>query len=458
MKANKFFPLILILLVLMTAALFSCGDDDDDDNDDSASDDDDSGTDDDDDDNDDDTGPPPAILQDDNQQLLDEVTQTERSYGNDVTLLVDGVVSAPVRFDMIDSATDHINLQALDIAQDETGWETAQRIVDRLDQGVEVNVILDWLSQSIFQDGNGPIDLMIDAGANVILYFPLGWDWDVFINKRIHEKILVVDGVEAIVGGLNVGDHYYHGGASPDGWRDTDVHVTGPAVADLQARFISNWIEFSTVEDPEFELVDQDRYFPDLSQTGDTTTRYVPHTPRRDELYVAQMYKEVIGMAEDFIYIENPYFCPVRPHIDALKQAAQRGVDVRILTNSKQTNDLGEPMWYASLYYFQEFLDAGVSLYVWRGDEFSMIHSKTAAIDGVWATVGSYNFDYRSAVSNSENTFNVHGDAFGLQVAEQLEDDMSSTYADPITQQFMDDLTDEDHRKMEMYHKMEFLL
>ena len=409
-------------------------------------------------DDDDDAADPDGILSEENQEFMDEATDTKRSFGNEVQLLVDGLESVPVRTALLESAVEHINMCALDIAEDDSGWDVAQLLVDKVNEGVEVNVILDWMSQILFQGTTGPIDQMADGGVNVVGYYPPAWEWDVFINKRIHEKLIIVDGKEAIMGGLNVGDHYYHGGISDDGWRDTDVYLKGPAVSDLQERFIDNWIEFNTEVNPYFELENEEKYFPELSEAGNLTTRYVTHTPRHGEFNVNHMYLYAIQMAKEFIYIENPYFCTPDDRRNLLAEAAQNGVDVRVLTNSKETNDLGEPMWYASLYYFQEMLDAGIRIFVMNGQHYEMIHSKTAVIDGIWSTVGSFNMDFRSAYTNSENTINIHGEKFGKQVKELLERDMSDTYSYEITQEFMDNLTEQDLRKMNLYHLLEGFL
>ena len=409
-------------------------------------------------DDDDDSTTQDGILSEENQAFMDDATDTERSFGNEVVLLVDGLESVPVRTALLESAKEHINMCALDIAEDDSGWTTAQLLVDKVNEGVEVNLILDWMSQILFQETTGLIDQMIDGGVNVMMYYPPAWDWDVFINKRIHEKLLIVDGKEAIMGGLNVGDHYYHGGISDDGWRDTDVFLKGPVVSNLQKRFIDNWVEFNTEVNPLFELEDEEKYFPALDEAGEFTTRYVTHTPRLGKFNINHMYRYAFQMAQEYIFIENPYFCMPDDNRFLLMEAAESGVDVRVLTNSKETNDLGEPMWYASLYYFQEMLDAGIRIFVMNSEHYEMIHSKTAVIDGAWSTIGSFNMDFRSAYTNSENTINIHGETFGQQVKEVLERDMSETYSYEIKQEYMDNLTEGDLRKMRMYHLLEGFL
>jgi len=162
---------------------------------------------------------------------------------------------------------------------------------------------------------------------------------------------------------------------------------------------------------------------------------------------------------EYYIYLVSLYFCLHETLRDNLKQAAQNGIDVRVLTNGEDNIDLGAMMWFASLYYFQELLDANVRLFLWEGGgEFKMFHSKIGVIDDVWSTIGSYNLDFRSAFSNSECAINVHGEAFGSMFKDVILEDMSQKYSMEVTQEFMDNLTQEDHDSMEFWHQFEGLM
>ncbi len=464
MKINRLALIGLLVLVSLFLLISCVGNDDDDsqereENDDDDNDDDDDvqdDDDDDDDDNDDYTGP--AILNQENQDHIDEVTHSKRSWLNSVELLVDGVESYPLRNQLIQGATKHINLQYLVFESNDTGYATAQLLADKAAQGVEVNVILDWVSQMFQSDGMGPIDVMKNGGVNVVLYDPIWWDWERVINKRVHVKVLIVDGKEAIVGGLNVGDSYFLGGQEPQAWRDTDVYVTGTAVAHVQMHFLSNWDEFNKVIFPGF-TDNYTRFHPKLDNPGETTVRYLSHTPRHGKFWIYNMYNAVVPMAEEYIYLESPYFCLHETLLENLKEAAQNGIDVRILTNGQDNIDMGEMMWFASLYYFQELMDAGIRLFLFEGGgEYEMLHSKIGVIDGVWSTIGSYNLDFRSAFSNSECVLNVHGEEFGLAMEELLLKDMSAAYSMEVDQDFMDALTQEDLDAMEFWHNFEGLM
>jgi len=206
MKLNVHALLIGLLILLAMLIFVSCGDDDDDESRGALEDDDDTGYDDDDDDDDDsgdddssdDDDAVTGILSEGNQAHIDELTHSKRSNYNSVELLLNGVQSYPLRNKMINGATEHINLQYLVFESNETGYDTAELLAQKASEGVEVNVILDWVSQMFQSDGMGPIDVMTGAGVNVILYDPIWWEWDEFINKRIHVKVLIVDGKEAM--------------------------------------------------------------------------------------------------------------------------------------------------------------------------------------------------------------------------------------------------------------------
>lgn len=260
---------------------------------------------------------------------------------------------------------------------------------------------------------------MRDAGVEIIPYNPvvewatLRWKVGINANQRLHEKLLIVDGAEVVMGGRNVGADYLLDGK----WRDTDVYLAGPGVADVQRLFLGIWDELSAWERlagcPQqashgfycpaetAPLVDDARFYPALEALGTARTRPVYSNPRAQKTphgYLTLL--NLVRAARRSIAITNSYFVPPRRLRKHLKAAAARGVKVTVLTNSKQSTDAWW-MYYASLNYDEELIKAGIEIRQYRGTE--TLHAKTALIDDTVAVIGSYSLDPRSAASNSES-------------------------------------------------------
>ena len=185
------------------------------------------------------------------------------------------------------------------------------------------------------------------------------------------------------------------------------------------------------------------------------SARFVHHTPRLQDFSIYFLYLDVIDMAVDHIYIESPYFIPTPELRIALMNAADRGVDVQVITNSEESNDLGGPLYFASLYYFEDFIQHGIKVYLWQGPT---IHSKVATIDGNWSTVGSFNLEFRSCFSNSESNMTIHGGAFAAEMEEMFFDDMERGAVIEVDEDFMEALSARDRRRMELFHIFEYFL
>ncbi|HVU32826.1 MAG TPA: phospholipase D-like domain-containing protein, partial [Opitutaceae bacterium] len=249
------------------------------------------------------------------------------------------------------------------------------------------------------------------------------------INHRDHRKLLVVDGRTAFLGGINIDDVYSSGSSSSgggssggfssggsgsssggkdkerrSGWRDTDIEIDGPVVADFQRLFLQTW---QKQNGPPLPPVN---YFPVVPPAGNAIVRAIGSTP--DDPYNA-MYLTFIAAitnAQKQIYITNAYFVPDPQLVSALLAAAHRGVDVRIILPS--TTD-SRSAAYAARSYYAELLQGGIRIYERR---WALLHAKTAVIDGVWSCVGSSNLDWRSAVDNDEINAVILGRGFARQM------------------------------------------
>ena len=347
--------------------------------------------------------------------------------GNKVTLLYDGPQTMTAMMTAISAAKDHINLETYIFDQDEIGIRFADLLIARHRAGVKVNVIYD--SVGTIGTPQAFFDKMRDAGIQLLAFNPvnplkLKGMWEP--NNRDHRKILVVDGVVAFMGGVNISDTYSSGSlfrskARRDtkvGWRDTHIKIEGPAVAALQWLFLNNWASQKSPDLPD------SNFFPPLKEVGDKLVRVLASEPGGDyDIYKA--YVLAIQEAKKTIHITSAYFVPDVQILRALSAAAQRGVKVKIILPGVTDSGL---LFHAARSFYSEMLASGIKIYEMQ---IAVLHAKTAVIDKVWATIGSTNIDTRSFLHNHEINVVVFGEEFGNAMenafAEDLRDSVEIT-------------------------------
>lgn len=330
--------------------------------------------------------------------LEESATGSPLIAGNKVTLLYDGPQTMAAMIAAISAAKDHINLETYIFDQDELGIRFADLLIARQRAGVQVNVIYDSIGtigtpQAFF-------DKMRDAGIRLLAFNPVNplkliGPWEP--NNRDHRKILVVDGVVAFTGGVNISSTYansslFRSKAWRDakvGWRDTHIKIEGPAVAALQWAFLDNWTAQNSPDLPD------SNFFPPLKEAGDKLVRVLASEPGGDhEIYKA--YVLAIQEATKTVHITSAYFVPDAQILQALSDAAHRGVEVKIILPGVTDSGL---LFHAAKSFYSEMLASGIKIYQLQ---IAVLHAKTAVIDNVWATVGSTNIDTRSFLHNNE--------------------------------------------------------
>lgn len=346
--------------------------------------------------------------------------------GNRVTLLIDGPNTYKAMLTAIRGARDHINMETYIIEDDDAGRQFAEALTERQRAGVQVNLIHD--SVGTLGTPRAFFDRMREQGIRVLEYNPVnplraraGWN----VNGRDHRKLLVVDGQSAFLGGINISS-VYSGGSSfskspkpqkggPLPWRDTDLQIEGPVVAEFQKLFIETWTRQKGDPLPERN------YYPLLTRAGDEVVRAVGSAPEEPYSVIYATLVSAINSAETEILLTNAYFVPDPQLVASLKAAVARGVEVKLLLPSQTDSWL---VLQAGRSFYTELLEAGVQIYQRRG---ALLHSKTALIDGVWATVGSTNLDWRSFLHNQEINAVVLGPGFGQQLHALFEKDLAAS-------------------------------
>lgn len=334
--------------------------------------------------------------------------------GNQITLLRNGAEYFPALEAAIHAAQHEIHLQAYIYEVDDIGKRIGSALMRAAKRGVAVHVLLDG-----FGSQNFPDDYLLTlntAGVEVLFFRPKISPWTLKRNRlrRLHQKVAVMDGLLAFVGGINIIDdmNTQHGLSAPR--LDYAVQVSGRMVADIHTRISRLWRHTAWLY---------------LRSSG---VKHLSVTPKpvgmmrgafvvRDNVLhrrdIERAYLQAIQHAKKEITIANAYFLPGKRFRQALVDAAKRGVKVTLLLQGQK-----EYLWvyYASHAIYPMLLDAGIQIFEYQK---SFMHSKVAVIDDLWATVGSSNIDPFSLLLSREANVVVNDQAF----AESLKQDLVRT-------------------------------
>jgi cardiolipin synthase len=328
--------------------------------------------------------------------------------GNSVTLLENGDEIFPAMVQDIRSATKSVDLETYIYKPDQAGRMVADALIFAARHGVEVRLLVDaWGSK--FKDLKKEFD---EAGVHAKKYRPIRLFAINKVGRRTHRKILVVDGRIAYTGGLGIDDRWLGDARNTHEWRDTMVRAEGPVAAQMQAIFAEDWT-FTTGE-----ILAGEHFYPTIQPTGTVLSQAVKAS-RGDSTSLAKiMYYISIRSASRSIHIENAYFLPDKQVRKALTDAAARGVDVQVIVPGR---NIDLPMVrFASWSHYGELLEGGV--HIWEYNP-TMLHNKTMVVDGLYATVGSINFEERSMSSNEEDSLAFYDAPFAAQMEAMFDQD-----------------------------------
>ena len=320
--------------------------------------------------------------------MIEAVSESPLTKGNKVTLLIDGQLAYAAMFQAIKNARDHVNIETftMEDVDDETGRRFADLLVQKQAEGIQVNLLYDSVGSldtpaSFFQR-------LRRVGIHVVEFNPINpmkarGKWH--LTHRDHRKLLVVDGKIAITGGINISQVYSNTPFASEKkkkpstpWRDTDVQIEGPVVAEFQKLFLDTW------QKQKGPNLSERNYFPDLKEEGNALLRVVGSTPGQFNRITFISYVSALTFAEHSVHLVNAFFVPDHQILDALTAAARRGGDAKIILPSITDRPL---VLSAQRHNYSRLLKSGVQLYERRD---ALLHAKTAVIDVVWSTVGSH--------------------------------------------------------------------
>lgn len=325
-------------------------------------------------------------------KLTDQLAAASPTGGNVVTIFHD----AEETYDQIEAAIraahSHVHLEYYIFQADQTGQRFRDLLIEKARQGIHCRLLLDFLG--CWRLPRRFVQPMKDAGVQVAFCLPVvPWRSRWRANFRNHRKIVVVDGKIGFTGSQNIGDEYRGRKRRKYGpWRDTHLRIVGPGVRDLQDVFARDWY-YTTKK----SLLD-DRHFPHTEAAGNHVVQVVPSGPDQREDVMHQLLFAAVSAARESISIITPYFVPDRAMILALRSAAYRGIQVRLLIPA--CSDHRVVLW-AGRSFYNDLIGSGVQIYE---HDHTMLHSKVMVIDRSWAMVGSANVDERSFRVNFELT------------------------------------------------------
>jgi cardiolipin synthase A/B len=376
-----------------------------------------------------------SLLSPEVKEQVDEVTGSTIIEGNRVTLLNNGPEAFSKKFELIENAQTSINLQTFVFIDDKAGWETARLLAKKSNEGVKCRFIYD----KILSAKNSDIfDYMKENGVEVHGLDYVSLKSPLTANKRWHQKILTTDNKHLVTGGMNIGSDYAlngtpfldfsHGanGFTCAWMKDHGVHAEGPVVDEAIKTFAENW-ELIGGKNPEMITSEN----PPAEKVDDTCTRWLSSNPSIDnESNIENWYKEMLSNAEETAYIKNAYFAPKSSMIKQLADAAERGVDVRIITNSAETCNVFPFSNLAGRKNYKKMLDSGVRIFELEPHPTGIrktLHSKTAVFDGQTSNIGSFNLTTRSSDHDTENALIIYGKETGEEMLQEFGNTLEKT-------------------------------
>lgn len=345
-------------------------------------------------------------------RAAEALTAAPISEGNDVELLVNGDRIFPAFLETIDGAERTLNLLTYVYWRGDIATDIAELLCRKARAGVEVNVLLDWV-------GSVPMDAelvaqMDESGVCVRRFRPPKPYALRHLNNRTHRKLLVADGRVGMIGGVGIAEEWTGDAQDPDHWRDTHARVTGPVVRQLQGAFAENWLEATG------DALVGDGYLPEIEAlSGGGPMQVVRSAAGVGDTNVEALYFLAIESSRKTLDLTAAYFAPRPAFIQALCDAADRGVNVRVLVPGSHIDK--EFVRTAGRRAYEPLLTCGVQIHEYGP---TMMHAKTMVVDGAWASVGSVNFDNRSFQLHDEATLCVQSDSFATLLTEQFERDL----------------------------------
>lgn len=321
--------------------------------------------------------------------------------GDMIEPLISGAEACRRLTEMIEGARDHIAISTFILKDDETGRGIVKLLTRKVKEGVKVYLLLDAIGAT-FLSRIPKLQEFKEAGGQTALFMPLiRLPFRGRANLRNHRKITLIDGTEAMIGGMNIANEYMEAGDESRHWRDISVVLRGAVLEDLYSVFLSDWkFAYGGTEPPIGYRPGQEGTVSAQEETG---LQLVPSGP---DVEGDPLHESIISLtfkAEKRIWIVTPYFIPDEILLESLCIAVRKGIDVRIIVPARSNHRLADLARGSAL---KEFEKAGGRVFRYLP---GMIHGKLILIDDDLTVIGSANMDMRSLFLNYEIALFIHG-------------------------------------------------
>jgi len=370
-------------------------------------------------------------------RATESLTGAPVSFGNDAEVLINGDQIFPAYLGAIRDAEETVNLLTYAYWRGDIATEVADTLCEKASAGVECNVILDAVGAAKMD--RKLVHKMREAGVNVCFFRPPKPYAVRRLQYRTHRKLLIVDGTTGFTGGVGIAEEWTGNAEDPDHWRDTHVRVSGPVVRGLQGAFAENWLEGTG------DVLAGDRYLPYIEELeGGGPMQVMRSSATVGDSNAEALIYLAVAAAKRSIELTSAYFVPRPAFTQALVEAAERGVHMRILVPGSHIDK--QFVRTAGRAAYDELIAAGIEIYEYCP---TMLHAKTLTVDEIWSSVGSVNFDNRSFQLHDEVTLCVQSERFAGQLHEVFERDLEASERiepdewreRPITQRAREDVT-----------------
>nr|WP_299241008.1 cardiolipin synthase [uncultured Halomonas sp.] len=347
-----------------------------------------------------------------NVRAMEHLAQMPLTTGNRAELLIDGTAMFDSLFAGIDAAESYILIQFFIIRQDRLGLELKRRLEKKAERGVRVYFLYDAVGSRRL--GEGYLNDLRKAGVNVSAFnSSRGIRHRFQLNFRNHRKVVVVDGKLGWTGGFNIGVEYLGEDPRHGPWRDTHLKLSGPSALGLQEAF---WEDWHWATGSVIALDWQPRVI--CEECHDVVI--IPSGPADSQETASLLVQNAIHDAQYRFWVTSPYFVPDQGVQDALRLAALRGVDVRVMIPERPDHLL---VFLSAFSFLPDMLRIGVKIYRYQP---GFLHQKTILVDDDKAAVGTVNLDNRSFRLNFEITAFIPDRSFANDVRIMLEHDFAN--------------------------------
>ncbi len=344
---------------------------------------------------------------------LARVSNSPIEWGGGVKILKNGIEFFPALLRAINNAQTSVTFTVYIWEDGKASDQIFTSLIAALKRGVAVKLLLDGFG--CFYVPKNKVQELKDAGAMVSVFRAPRFGKLTRFHRRSHSRAIVIDGTIGFTGGMAVADHWLGNASNPKEWRDTMFLLTGNMAQSLQSVFAQLWAGTRG------EILAGEKFYPGLVENKkDSCYISVASSPSSDTQPLPKFFWLSMASAKESIYITSSYVVPDRHIREILMSQAKKGLDVRLLLPNKYSD--AKPIRFASHYYFESFLKAGVKIYEYRP---TMIHSKIMVVDGKWSVIGSANMDARSVELNEENVLGILNPKLGSDLNQSFFGDVA---------------------------------